>query len=362
MCKQVQCRAVREGVLLFLILVAIGMGTVAETLVLPLIGRVGECSYCEGVEDAFDTAESSIDLLLSDARLEENPLWDNLLAAASRGVAVRVLLDQSDWAPAITEKNRPTIDYLIAHGIEARFDNLTVTTHSKLVIVDRRVVILGSTNWNHYAFTAQEQADVIVEDVQVGEVFASYFDRLWAGHLIENGVKLDLSPLDDEEPLIVPLPETVGTANYGRVLIELLRGAQQSVHVVMYRISHYSGYQESQGNEILQELIAAASRGLDVRILMDDCSFYRGSAEANLEAADYLRRHGVEVRMDNPDETTHAKLVIVDGASTILGSTNWNYYSLQRNNEVDLAFIDLPDVAAPYEAFFQALWQQGREP
>lgn len=362
MCKQVQCRAVREGILLFLILVAIGVGTVAETLVLPLIGRPGECTYCQGVEDAFDAAESSIDLLLSDARLEENPLWDNLLAAASRGVAVRVLLDRSDWAPSITEKNRPTIDYLTAHGIEARFDDPAVTTHSKLVVVDRRVVILGSTNWNRYAFTAQEQADVIVEDAKVGEVFASYFDRLWSSCLIENGVKLDLSPLDGEEPLIVPLPETVGTANYGRVLIELLRSAQRSVHVVMYRISHYSGYQEGQGNEILKELIAAACRGLDVRVLMDDCSFYRESAEANLEAADYLQRHGVEVRMDDPDETTHAKLVIVDGASTILGSTNWNYYSLERNNEVDLAFIALPDVAVPYEAFFQVLWQQGREP
>ena len=130
----------------------------------------------------------------------------------------------------------------------------------------------------------------------------------------------------------------------------------------MYRVSYYQQYQDSTTNDILKALIAASGRGLEVRLYMDDCAFYKSESEANLQAARYLSDHGVEVRMDDPKITTHAKLVIIDQRTVILGSTNWNYYSLAKNNETDIAFIDFPDVAAPYEAFFERLWKGGRSP
>ena len=334
----------------------------AQTTVQPLIGTIGKCTYCEHVQDAIDAADQSLDILLSDAELDEKSLWDAIVAAASRGVRVRVLLDESDWAPSITEKNRPTIAYLRSLGIAARFDDPLVTTHAKLVVLDRRIVILGSTNWNEHPFYDQEQADVSIDDPVVGEVFASYFDRLWAGTLFPGAVKLATDSISADDPLIVPLPETVDTENYPAVLLKLIAGARESIHVVMYRISHYPQYRESTTNDILDALIAASSRGLDVRVYMDDCAFYESDAEANLQAARYLSDHGVDVRMDDPKTTTHAKLVVIDQRTVTLGSTNWNYYSLAKNNETDIAFIDFPAVAAPYEAFFERLRREGRPP
>lgn len=358
--RWLQWRFQGRTALFFLLLFWLGMNLLGGTSIRPVIDRPGVCLYCRCVKEAFATAQTSIDLLLSNAQLDEVPLWEDLLAAASRGVRVRVLVDASDWSPAITEKNRLTIEFLRSHGIEAHFDDPAVTTHAKLVIVDRRVVILGSSNWNQYSFLEQEQANVQVSDEQVGEVFTTYFDRLWAGDLHPGGIKFDLGSLTEDGPLLIPIPETVETANYSLVLLELLRQAQCSVHVVMYRISYYPQYRGSLSNEILQGLIDAASRGLDVKVLLDDCAFYPDSAEANLEAALYLHLHGIEVRLDDPAETTHAKLVIVDKKSVLVGSTNWNYYSLEKNNEVDLALIGLPSVAAPYEQFFRLLWEKAK--
>jgi len=329
---------------------------------LPLLDRSGQTAYCDRVAGLLDEATATIDLLLSEARLDGDPLCESLIAAAGRGVRVRVLLDASDWEPAITQKNRPILDYLVANGITARFDDPATTSHAKLVVVDRATVVLGSTNWNRYAFEEHEQANLVVIDPRVGEVFASYFDRLWAGTLFPGAVRLDLSFLEEPGPFLVPIPETEETANYARVLLSLLARAQASVHVVMYRMSYYPTFADSRSNEILDALIRAASRGLDVRVVTDDCAYYKDSADANWEAAMYLLRHGVGVRMDDPDQTTHAKLVIVDGKDTLLGSTNWNYYSLERNNEVDLAVLGLPELAVAYEAFFEALWQEGRPP
>ena len=337
-------------------------GAMAHTTVLPLIGAIGSCAYCQQVERAIAGAQQSVDILLSNAELDEQALWDTITAASGRGIDVRVLLDESDWAQSITDKNRPTIDYLNEHGIPARFDDPSVTTHAKLVVIDRRIVILGSTNWNEHSFYDQVQADLSIDDPIVGEVFSCYFDRLWDGSLFPGAVKLATDSVAPGQEMIIPLPETADTENYPAVLLKLMESAHESIHVVMYRVSHYEQYKDSHANDILNALIHAAGRGLDVRVYMDDCAFYESEREANLQAARYLSDHGVSVRMDDPKITTHAKLVLIDHRTTILGSTNWNYYSLAKNNETDIALICYPAVAAPYEAFFETLWKGGRSP
>ncbi len=354
-------RLIRNMLAILILVFLVGkMALGVQTTVFPLIDRPGDSSYCQYAQVAFDRATSSIDLLLADARLDDNPLWESVLAAKSRGVRVRLLVDESDWAPAITEKNRAIVNFLNDHDIEARFDNPAITTHAKLAVIDRETVILGSSNWNKYSFCEQEQTNLLVTNRDVGEVFACYFDRLWMDKLPCHGVEFDLSSFPADGPWIVPIPDTCDTTNYLKILLRLLEQSEHSIHVLMYRASYYPDYQDSNSNEILHALINAASRGLEVKVLLDDCSFYSESAEANLQAALYLYLHGIEVRLDDPDMTTHAKLVIVDGNSVILGSTNWNYYSLEKNNEVDIAVINLPAVAAPYEQLFRLLWKDGR--
>ena len=338
--------------------------TGTEAVLVPVIDQAGNAAYCRAATDVIDAARGSIDLLLSTAELEENPLLDRLIAASHRGVKVRVLLDASAWAPSITAKNSPTVDYLQSMGIEARLDDHEITLHAKLLIVDRRVVLLGSTNWNHFAFTEHVQANLLVECQPVGEAFAVYFDRLWEGRLVPEGVELDPIVFDleqSDEPLIIPLCDTDGTATYASLLLDLLARAERSVHVVIYRVSIYPGYQDSLSNTIVDAVVAALGRGLDVRVLIDDCRFYPESAEANLTSALALHQRGVPVRFDDPDTTTHAKLVIVDGESVVLGSTNWNYYALERNIEANIAVLGVPVLAEAFDLAFERLWDQGRE-
>ena len=66
------------------------------TVVQPVIDRPGACAYCTVVEQAFEAAAETIDVLLSTAEIEENPLWEPLIDAHRRGVAIRLLLDESD--------------------------------------------------------------------------------------------------------------------------------------------------------------------------------------------------------------------------------------------------------------------------
>jgi phosphatidylserine/phosphatidylglycerophosphate/cardiolipin synthase-like enzyme len=332
-----------------------------QITVLPLVGHVESAVYRESVLAVLSGASESVEVMLSSVSVEENPLLPALAEAVSRGVRVRALIDASDWAPEITTRNMPALEYLRSHGVDVRFDAPEVTLHAKLVIVDQESVILGSSNWNHYAFTQHRQSDVLITCPQAAAFYGEYFEIVWSGRLDDQSIELDPFLTSEGAPTILPLADLPGSVTYARVVLNLLQSATQSVHIAMYRMTYYSGYAQSQSNLLMDALIHSAARGLDVKVLIDDCAFYPDSADANLAAAIRLSQHGVEVRLDAAEVTTHTKLLIVDGRSIVLGSTNWNYYALERNCETAIAFLNLPEVALPFEQFFDRLWSEGRE-
>lgn len=334
--------------------------TDSDLIVQPLIGLPEDGVYCRAVLDAIAAARVSIDALISSVSTDDNPILPALAEAAGRGVAVRAVLDASDWASEITAKNQPTLTYLLQQGIEAKFDDPAVTLHAKLMIVDGETTILGSSNWNRYALTEHRQADVAIHSASIGSFYTEYFNVVWSGAL-DRIVDVGLPQEFGERPLVFPLADLPGALSYGRSLLMLLDNAQRSIHVSMYRMSVYPGYTDSLANDLTDALMDASNRGLDVKVLLDDCAFYADSAEANAMAALVLQQRGVEVHFDDPSLTTHTKLIVIDEQTVVLGSTNWNYYALQQNCEVDIAFVNLPDVAAPFESYFQHLWAEGHD-
>jgi phosphatidylserine/phosphatidylglycerophosphate/cardiolipin synthase-like enzyme len=336
------------------------VGTDAPTAIWPLIGRETPCVYCDVAAAAFGEASASIDVLLSSLDAEDDPVVDALVGASARGVPVRVLLDQSDFEPSITERNARAVAFLVSQGIDARLDDAATTTHAKLAIVDRATVFVGSTNWNHYALFEHRQADVRIDDERVGAAFGDFFERLWANPSAPLGLTFDHVEVPLDGPTLVALPDAGQSTLYGSFVLDLLAHATTSVHAALYRVSVYPQFKDSATSALVDGLIQAAGRGLEVRVLMDDCSFYADSAEANLESAIFLYQNGLDVRLDDPDVTTHAKLLVVDGETVVLGSTNWNYYSVERNIEANVALVRMPDVASVFESYFASLWAEGR--
>jgi len=351
-------RALRAFAVSCLVLL-IGSTTAGQTVVRALIDRPDYTVYSNEVGRAVDEAQHSIHVLLSNCEVDGSDLVERLITAHRRGIAVHVVLDASDWAPSMTERNRPAYRALSAAGVDVVFDDPDVTAHAKLVVVDRQTVFVGSTHWNRYALTDHRQADICIVDPRIGDVFAEYVERIRHGKLPAEGLEIAGAPAG---PAVIALPDTAGTCLYATMVLDLLRSARISVHIIMYRASVYPQYADSLSNRLVDAVCDAARRGLDVRVLLDDCQSYPESAEANLMAALVMAERGVDVRLDSPGQTTHAKMVLIDGETLVIGSTNWNYYALERNVETSVALIGIPAVAAPYEAFFEHLWSEGRRP
>lgn len=160
-----------------------------QTEVIDISGR----KYFPMVKEALAKAEKSIKLVMFtvEAPLEGknskvSQLIEALIGAKNRGVDVEVILDQnvdfvnrghpSDWEVEI--KSTRAFKRLRDAGIKVYYDEPARYTHAKAVIIDKRIVILGSTNWSESAFDNSIETDVLVNSAGLAEEILKYLKTI----------------------------------------------------------------------------------------------------------------------------------------------------------------------------------------
>jgi phosphatidylserine/phosphatidylglycerophosphate/cardiolipin synthase-like enzyme len=97
------------------------------------------------------------------------------------------------------------------------------------------------------------------------------------------------------------------------------------------------------GSGIVEALIRAQERGVDVRLIADKST--PCERESGIEP---LAAAGVPIWIDDQARIAHAKTMVIDGAVTLTGSMNWTN-SAAVNSE-DLNLVSSATVAAAYMA------------
>jgi phosphatidylserine/phosphatidylglycerophosphate/cardiolipin synthase-like enzyme len=82
------------------------------------------------------------------------------------------------------------------------------------------------------------------------------------------------------------------------------------------------------------------------------------TTKRNRQTGKILSEGGVKVIYDSLSKTNHAKWMVVDGESTLLGSTNWTYYALTNNNEVSV-LIQSKELAKALLDYFHQVKAKG---
>lgn len=107
----------------------------------------------------------------------EATLLGDLVSAGKRGVDVSVILDGNErpWEDVgekqENKKNQSAFDFLAERGVDVRYDSDAKLLHSKLIVIDDSVTIVGSTNWTYSALMKNHEASVIIHSPQVARVF-----------------------------------------------------------------------------------------------------------------------------------------------------------------------------------------------
>lgn len=162
--------------------------------------------------------------------------------------------------------------------------------------------------------------------------------------------------------LLLALPaedvEVIQNREYFPRVHQALKEARESIKVIMFEVCYYEEYPDSPSNILIRDLIEAHGRGVKVEVILE-VGIFEEVNRNNQEVGQLLSREGVVVAFDFPSVTTHAKLITIDGEISILGSTNWKYYSLSKNNEVSV-LIKSREVAGEIEEYFKVIWNTCR--
>jgi cardiolipin synthase len=296
---------------------------------------------------------------------------DLLIERRRSGVEVRVLYDGVGSLTTPAEFFDPLLD---AGGEVRQFRppdpvrtplvwKVNNRDHRKIVVVDGRIAFTGGINISStYASSSREKPgpeagreeawrDTHVQiEGPVAAQFQSLFFETWAhaaGEKESPQGEPYFPPMEPLGPELVAATSTTGgdgeqSAIYG-TYVATIRHATQ-------RLWMTQAYFAPNGR-LLGELIAAAQRGVDVRIVLPGFTDSSLIFYASRSSYDRLLAAGVKL-YEQRDALLHAKTLVVDGALSMVGSANFDMRSFLHNNEVNAVVVG-SDFAARMEQVFE---------
>ena len=297
---------------------------------------------------------------------------DALVAAVDRGVRVRVVLDGGPIG-GMTTRQRDQLDRLAAGGVDVRLIDgphaRFAYYHPKFAVADDEALVLtenwkpagtggrGSRGWG-VRIRSERTADALTS------VFAHDADGIDAIPWRErrrNASFVEVDPASGSydtafEPASVEVENVrvlTAPGNAGNATRRSIETANDTVDVISPRLDPSGPYFEA--------LVAAAERGVDVRILLSNAWYDEESNRELVDHVDRLRDRGlpIEARIARPAdrfEKIHAKGALIDGRTVLLGSLNWNRHAARENREVVVALRG-EEPASYYGRTFESDWE-----
>jgi cardiolipin synthase len=287
-------------------------------------------------------------------------------AAVKRGVEVRVLIDDVD-----ARFNRDSaVKPLRAHGVNvavfnqpflpARLHAINLRNHRKILVVDGAIGFTGGLNIDS-RYWRPDAPDQAFRDLQfrlrgpvlaqLMEVFAD--DWQFTTREALRGPKWFPAPRE-EGTVLARTIEAGPDEAFERVrwaIIGGLNAAQRSVKILTpYFIPEQT---------LFAELNAAALRGVQVDIVVPETSDLRHVHWAMFGQLWQVLDHGCRV-WSRPGPFDHSKLMVVDGAWTLLGSANWDARSLRLNFELNVECYSV-ELGAHLDGLIQARISAARQ-
>jgi phosphatidylserine/phosphatidylglycerophosphate/cardiolipin synthase-like enzyme len=110
-------------------------------------------------------------------------LIDGLVAAQARGVPVQVLIDRDRESDPYrsTVINHRAAQRLVAGGVDVRHDSPDRLLHSKFLMIDDAIVVIGSHNWSAGSYFGFDDLSVALSSRPLAGQLRARFDGLFAG-------------------------------------------------------------------------------------------------------------------------------------------------------------------------------------
>lgn len=243
--------------------------------------------------------------------LNDTTAEQDLVAAAQRGVTVRVILDGKH-----SSVNGPAYRYLNQHGVPTKYSSsLYYYTHEKALVADGSSTLVLSGNLDSTYYGSDRDYGVIDTDPVDAAAVQAVFNADYAGTSItpNDGDHLVWSPTDSQTQLL-----------------NLINGAQSSLLVEELEFGDTT---------LVNAIVSAAKRGVQVHVVSMNESSYASNFTAVKSAGGSVVTYSTTTGL-----YIHAKAIVADyGLSTakvFVGSENFSDTSLNSNRELGLILTD----------------------
>ncbi|MFQ5702772.1 MAG: phospholipase D-like domain-containing protein [Gemmatimonadales bacterium] len=266
--------------------------------------------------------------------------------AVERGVAVRVLIDafgsRYSWpsmVSALQKRNVPVARFMEA-VVPWRIPFLNLRTHRKILVVDGRLGYTGGMNIRA-GHVLKDSPRRPVQDLHfsvegpVVEQLAQAFAEDWAFSTKEVLSGPNWFPgVVEVGPVLARGIVDGPDEDFDRLHLTLLAAVATAQRRVCVITPYFLP-----DRELISALNVASMRGVSVTIVLPSVNnqpLVKWASTAHLWR---LLERGCRVFV-TPPPFDHTKLMIVDGAWTLLGSANWDDRSLRLNFEFNLECYD----------------------
>ena len=134
-------------------------------------------------------------------RITDRRHTDALIAAAARGVPVRLITEPVEYRDPKYLWDAWNVDRLYMAGIQIKQRNHAGLNHGKLVLLyGQATTIYGSSNWTQASATSQDEHNHFFTDATAFSFFKTQFLRKWnnSAGVVEN---VPFTPLPPDAPL-----------------------------------------------------------------------------------------------------------------------------------------------------------------
>ena len=204
-------------------------------------------------------------------------------------------------------------------------------THQKILVLDQKMIFIGSANMTPSSLNMHDNLIIGFISPKVAR-FLENHRPYFPGHIqtIVGGQKIDLWLLPDPR---------------GHALSELrkqIRSAKKSIRIALFTFTHPT---------LVDEVIHAHQRGVDVRLVIDMKSGFGASAKIVRKLYDAK----VPIWLSQGPQLMHHKFVYIDEKTLITGSANWTKAAFYKNSDCILA---LHLLKTDQKRFLNKLWTQ----
>lgn len=258
------------------------------------------------ITKTINQATSSIDLVMYG--FTDLAFTDALTKAQRQHKTVRVLLEQHPFRA--DSENLSAIHHLRENNILLHWpDKKFKLTHQKTFIVDDDTAIVMTLNLTRSSFSKERNFALLITDPAIIKEISAVFAADWEHQNYHpNNPNLIWSPDNSREKILA-----------------LIRQAKSDIKIYAEGLSDY---------QIIGALAKAARSGVKVTILT---SAY--SNQPINKKFDYLINSGANIRYSK-NYVIHAKVIIIDNTSAVLGSINLTKQSLDSNRELSIITQD----------------------